>query len=66
MALKKCNFCENQVPEGGQCNKCGYLDGISRAPTDEEFKKARAVNKQHNYAQYINLDMVLLEAEQAT
>lgn len=66
MALKKCAFCPNDVPEGGQCNRCGYIDGLTRPPIDEEFKRAREINKQNNYKQYVNIDMMLLEAEQAS
>ena len=61
MTLKKCNFCDNKVPENGQCNKCGFIDGLQRPPTDEEFKKARAVNKKNGYEQFENLDMLLLD-----
>ncbi len=61
MALKKCNYCPNQVPEGGQCNKCGFVDGLTRPPTDAEYKRAREVNEQHSYAQFKNIDMLLLE-----
>ena len=60
MALKKCNFCDNKVPVGGQCNKCGFVDGLARRPTDAEFKDAREVNKKNNYKQYSNLDTILL------
>ncbi len=60
MTLKKCNFCEQEVPENGQCNGCGFIDGIQREPSDEEFKSARAINSKHNYNQYENLDMLLL------
>jgi hypothetical protein len=61
MAIKKCDFCENDVPEGGQCNKCGFVDGFRREPTPEEFKKARDINKKNNYEQYTNIDMLLLD-----
>lgn len=61
MALKDCNFCKNKVPEFGQCNKCGFLDGISRQPTDEEFRRAREINDKHSYEQFTNLDMLLLD-----
>ena len=61
MALKKCNFCDNKVPEHGQCNKCGFIDGLQRRPTDAEFKRARAINKEHNYEQFENIDMLLLD-----
>lgn len=64
MALKKCGFCENKVPEYGQCNKCGFIDGLSRQPTDEEFKHARRINNEHNYKQFENIDMLLLDAEE--
>jgi len=59
--MKKCDFCGNQVPPNGQCNKCGFIDGVHRQPTDEEFKKARQINKENNYEQFENLDMLLLE-----
>ena len=61
MAMKKCDFCGNKVPESGQCNKCGFIDGFTRQPTDDEFKKARKVNEKNNYAQFKNIDMVLLD-----
>ena len=61
MALKNCNFCENKVPENGQCNKCGFIDGFSRQPTDEEFKEARKINEKANYEQFNNIDMLLLD-----
>jgi hypothetical protein len=61
MALKKCNFCNNQVPTEGQCNKCGFIDGFTRPPTDEEFKAAREINKKANYEQFNNIDMLLLD-----
>lgn len=61
MALKKCNFCENKVPENGQCNKCGFIDGLARRPTDEEFIEARKINEENNYKQFVNLDMLLLD-----
>ncbi len=64
MALKKCGFCDNKVPEHGQCNKCGFIDGLTRQPTDEEFKRARRINKEHNYNQFENIDMLLLDAEE--
>jgi hypothetical protein len=63
MALKKCSYCKNKVPEGGQCNKCGFVDGISRKPTDNEYKVARGINRKHNYKQFVNIDMLLLEQE---
>ncbi len=61
MGMKKCDFCKNDVPEHGQCNKCGFIDGLRRQPTDEEFKAAREVNKKAGYKQYSNLDMLLLD-----
>ena len=61
MAMKKCDFCDNKVPEGGQCNKCGFVDGFNRQPSDEEFKKAREINEKNNYKQFRNLDMILLD-----
>lgn len=61
MGLKKCDFCDNEVPEGGQCNKCGYVDGLRRQPTDEEFKRAREINRKADYKQFENLDMLLLD-----
>jgi len=59
--MKKCNFCQNQVPEGGQCNKCGFVDGLNRRPSDAEFKEARRINQQNNYKQFQNIDMLLLD-----
>ena len=61
MAFKKCGFCAKKVPAGGQCNGCGYIDGLSRQPTDAEFKRAREINEKHGYKQFQNLDMLLLE-----
>ncbi len=62
MALKKCDFCKkNNVPVGGQCNSCGFVDGLMRQPTEEEFKQARDINKKHGYKQFVNLDMMLLD-----
>ena len=61
MALKKCNFCDNKVPESGQCNKCGYIDGLTRTPTDADFKSARKTNDKAKYDQFENLDMLLLD-----
>lgn len=61
MAMKKCNFCDNEVPEGGQCNRCGFIDGLTRMPTEQEFKKAREINEKNSYKQFENLDMLLLD-----
>ena len=61
MSLKKCDFCNNKVPPNGQCNSCGFIDGLRRQPNDEEFKKAREINKKNDYEQFKNLDMRLLE-----
>jgi hypothetical protein len=61
MALKKCDFCNNQVPPKGQCNKCGFIDGFTRPPVDEEFKVAREINKKAGYEQFNNIDMMLLD-----
>jgi hypothetical protein len=62
MTLKKCDFCENKVPSNGQCNKCGFIDGMRRQPTDDEYRRAREINKKQAYKQYENLDMLLLDA----
>ena len=61
MVLKKCDFCGNKVPKEGQCNKCGFIDGFRRQPTNEEFKKAREINEKEHYPQFKNLDMLLLD-----
>lgn len=61
MVLKNCDFCDNKVPKDGQCNKCGFIDGLRRQPTDEEFKKARDINKKEKYDQFSNLDMLLMD-----
>lgn len=61
--MKKCNFCENKVPENGQCNKCGFVDGLGRKPTEDEYKRARRVNKENDYEQFSNLDMLLVDLE---
>ncbi|MFH1511581.1 MAG: hypothetical protein ABIF10_07875 [Candidatus Woesearchaeota archaeon] len=62
MVFKKCNWCKNKVPVAGQCNKCGFVDGLNRKPTDAEFKAAHEVNNKNNYKQFKNLDMLLDEA----
>lgn len=62
MASKKCNWCKNKLPVGGQCNKCGFVDGISRRPTEEEFRQAREINDKNSYKQFSNLDMLLEQA----
>ena len=50
MTLKKCNFCkENKVPKKGQCNSCGFIDGLDRQPLDDDFKQARLVNDDNEY-----------------
>ncbi|MCF7861795.1 hypothetical protein K9M79_06135 [Candidatus Woesearchaeota archaeon] len=61
MVLKKCEYCNNKVPKNGQCNKCGYIDGLQRAPSDDEFKAARKVNSDNKYPQFDNIDMLLLD-----
>ncbi len=60
MALKDCGFCSNKVPEGGQCNECGFVDGLNRQPSDQEYRIARAINDEHGYPHFQNLDMMLL------
>ena len=59
--MKKCDFCKNDVPVNGQCNKCGFIDGLRRQPNNDEFKRARGINEQHKYKQFKNLDMLLIE-----
>lgn len=59
--MKKCDYCGNEVPECGQCNKCGFVDGFTRQPSDDEFKKARKINEKNNYGQFKNIDMILLD-----
>jgi len=61
MKLKKCDYCANEVPPRGQCNKCGFIDGMARQPTDDEFKRARKINEQAKYKQFENIDMLLLD-----
>jgi len=61
MKLKKCMYCDNEVPPQGQCNNCGFIDGLQRQPSDDEFKSARAINTKFKYKQFQNLDMLLLE-----
>ena len=61
MVLKKCDFCKNEVPEGGQCNKCGFIDGLRRQPTDDEFRIARKINEKEGYKQFSSIDMMLLD-----
>ena len=60
MALKECNFCENEVPQGGQCNGCGFVDGLQRPPSMHEFQQAQKINAQQKYEQYMNIDMLVL------
>jgi hypothetical protein len=64
--LIKCQMCEaagtkQDVPTGGQCPKCGYVEGFRRLPTDQEFMQARAINKKNNFPLFRNVDMVLVE-----
>lgn len=61
MGMKKCDFCGHEVPEGGQCNSCGFVDGFRRPPSDAEFKEARRINESHGYKQFQNIDMLLLD-----
>ena len=61
MDLKKCDFCGNLVPPEGQCNKCGFIDGMRRPPTNEEFGRAREINKKFKYKQFSNLDMLMTD-----
>ena len=61
VGLEKCINCGNQVPASGQCNKCGIVDGLQRKPSNEEFKEARRINAEHNYKQFTNIDMLLLD-----
>ena len=62
--LEKCENCKNDVPTGGQCNKCGFVQGVRRLPTEAEFLHARAINNKAKYLQFNNVDMVLLEVSQ--
>ncbi|MBU0979161.1 MAG: hypothetical protein KJ709_00005 [Nanoarchaeota archaeon] len=59
MGMKKCNFCENRVPKGGQCNTCGFVDNVQRMPTPEEFERARKVNDEHDYDHFKSIDLLL-------
>lgn len=59
--LKDCTFCTNVVPMGGQCNKCGFIDGYVGPPNDDDFKRARLINEKHDYDQFKNIDMLLLD-----
>lgn len=66
MVLIKCSSCkgigkETDVPAGGQCSVCGLIDGLRRLPSDEEFARAREINRRHNYPLFRNVDMVLLD-----
>ncbi|MEM4755659.1 MAG: hypothetical protein QW594_00840 [Candidatus Woesearchaeota archaeon] len=65
MGLKNCEFCKNQVPEGGQCNNCGFIDGIRKRPSADDFFKAREINTKHQYKQYVNIDMIVMQEERA-
>jgi len=64
MSWGKCHNCKNKVPIGGQCNSCGFVHGLHRPPTDYEFIAARKINEKHNYEQFMNIDMLVLEHEQ--
>ncbi len=64
MPYAKCHNCKNKVPVAGQCNQCGFVHGLNRMPTDEEFLQARRINEQHGYEHFDNIDMRLLELEQ--
>jgi hypothetical protein len=57
--LKKCDFCTNSVPKKGQCNRCGFIDGLNRMPSPEEFEEATRINEVHEYGQYRNLDLLV-------
>lgn len=59
--MKKCDYCGNKVPKDGQCNKCGFVDGFRRPPTDAEFIQARKINEKNGYKQFENIDMMLLD-----
>jgi predicted ATP-dependent serine protease len=59
--MKKCDFCGAEVPKGGQCNKCGFVDGLRRMPTKEEFEAAKKVNEKAGYKQYRSLDQLVLD-----
>ena len=61
MVFKKCDFCKVKVPVGGQCRSCGFVDGLRRPPSDEEYKIARSVNKKHDYPMFKNIDMLLID-----
>ena len=63
MALKKCIYCKNEVPEHGQCNKCGFIDSLSNKPKWDDFDKARKINKKNKYEQFSSVDMKVLELE---
>jgi hypothetical protein len=63
MAIKNCDFCDNEVPMLGQCNSCGFLDGFKRQPSEDEFRRAWKINEEHNYKQYENIDMLLLKLD---
>ncbi|MAE13050.1 hypothetical protein CMO92_00655 [Candidatus Woesearchaeota archaeon] len=61
MALTNCHKCKTDVPKKGQCNGCGFIQGFNKLPSDDEFIEARKVNEAHNYDQFRNIDMLLLE-----
>jgi len=61
MPMKKCDYCNQEVPVNGQCNRCGFVDGFRRQPTDDEFKHARKINEENDYKQFKNLDMLLID-----
>lgn len=63
MGFSKCHNCKTKVPVGGQCGGCGFVHGINRPPTDVEFLQARRINDKHDYEQFINIDMKILEHE---
>jgi hypothetical protein len=66
VTLHKCQMCEaagikQDVPTGGQCPKCGFVEGFRRLPTDQEFVAARDINRKNNVPLFRNVDMVLVE-----
>ncbi len=66
MTYTKCHNCKNKVPVRGQCNKCGFVNGVQRMPTQDEFMEARKINERHEYEQYDSIDMRLMEIENSS
>ncbi|MFH1591487.1 MAG: hypothetical protein ABIC95_06185 [archaeon] len=61
MGYTRCHNCRKKVPIAGQCNMCGFINGLNRLPSDDEYVVARRVNEAHEYEQFNNIDMRVIE-----